>query len=229
MDLELTGRVALVVGGTGFIGGAVSDRLRQEGATVVVASRHPEDGVDGVALDGRDDASVQRAVAEVLERHGRLDALVVTAAPPAHLLDRSRDADPAQVLDAVDGKAMVFMRAANAAIPAMREAGFGRIVVISGQNAWFSGSVTASVRNAVANVVAKDLADGLAGTGVTVNVVNPGPVNDEPAAAVRPGAGGESSPQQIADLVAFLVSPRTATVSGESIAIGHRFLGATGL
>lgn len=226
MDLELAGRVALVVGGNGFIGAAVVERLRAEGATVVVASRRPG---DGVRLDGRDDASAQQAVAAVVAEHGRLDALIVSAAPPAQQLDRSRDTEPAQVLDAVDGKAMVFLRTANAAIPTMRDAGFGRIVVISGQNAWYSGSVTASVRNAVTNVVAKDLADALAGTGVTVNAVNPGPVTEDPAAEVDPGAPGQSSPEQIADLVAFLVSPRTATVSGESIATGHRARGTTGL
>ncbi len=49
-------------------------------------------------------------------------------------------------------------------------------------------------------------------------------MTDTPSAEVRPGAPGESSPQQIADLVAFLASP-LSVVSGESIAIAHRVLG----
>src|SRR5438105_49597 len=112
MDLQLAQKIALVVGGSGLIGSAVVDRLREEGATVVVASRHA-DG-DGVVLDGRDQASVERAVARVIADHGRIDALVVTAAPSARTLDPARNSDPDQVIDAFDAKALVFLRIANA-------------------------------------------------------------------------------------------------------------------
>jgi NAD(P)-dependent dehydrogenase (short-subunit alcohol dehydrogenase family) len=222
VDLQLQDRVALVVGGAGYIGTAVTDRLRREGATVVVASRT---ATDGVTVDTTDQASVDGAVAEVLEQHGRIDVLVVTAAPAAGTLDPERSADPDQVASAVDGKALGFLRVANAVLPRQRAAGFGRVVVVSGQNAYLSGNITTSLRNAATNVIAKNLADDLAGTGVTVNVVNPGAVTDTPSAAVRPGAGGESSPQQIADLVAFLSSP-LSVVSGESISVAHRVLGS---
>ena len=177
-------------------------------------------------LDGRDAESVQRAVASVLAEHGRVDALVVTAAPSAQTLDPARNGDPDQVIDAFDAKAMVFLRVANAVIPGMREAGYGRIVVLSGQNAFVTGSITGSVRNAATILVAKNLADSLAGTGVAVNAVSPGIVSETPEAAVQPGSSGQSSPQQIADLIAFLSSPLSA-VSGESIAIGHRVRGVT--
>lgn len=225
MDLQLKDRVVLVVGGAGYIGSAISARLRDEGAKVVVGSRS---GSGDVVIDGSDEASVSAAIDQVVEQYGRLDGVVVTAAPAAQTLDTSRLSDPAQVLDAVDGKAMVFLRIANAAIPVMRQSGFGRIVVISGQNAYLTGNITGSVRNAATALVAKNLADELAGTGVAVNVVNPGAVTDEPAAEVHPGKGGESSPRQIADLVAFLSSPLSA-VSGESISIGHRVLGVASL
>lgn len=223
MDLQLENRVVLVVGGTGFIGSAVADRLRAEGATVVVASRNAS---EGVALDASDEESVRRGIDTVLERHGRIDGLVVTAAPPAQTLDPARSSDPEQILSAIDGKALSFLRVARAVIPAMREAGFGRIIAISGQNAYISGNITAVVRNASTILIAKNLADELAGTGVAVNVINPGLVTETPDAQVAPGRGGESSPDQIADLVAFLTSPLSA-VDGESIAIGHRMLGTT--
>lgn len=223
MDLELRNRVALVVGGGGYIGASVADRLRAEGATVVVASRSA-DPADGVSMDTADQASVDAGIARVLEQHGRIDALVVTAAPSARTLDPARRSDPEQVLSAIDGKALGFLRVANAVLPAQREAGYGRVVVVSGQNAYLSGNITASLRNTAVSVIAKNLADEVAGSGVTVNVVNPGTVTDDPAAEVQRGAGGESSPQQIADLVAFLVSPLSA-VSGESISIAHRVLG----
>ena len=224
MDLKLGGHVALVVGGTGLIGRAVVEQLRTEGATVIPASRHV---ADGIALDAQDSASVTAALALVVEQHGRLDALVVAAAPSAQTLDASRHADPDQVLAAIDAKAMSFLRLANAALPIMTRAGYGRIVGVSGQNALLTGNVTGSVRNAALIIAAKNLADSVAGSGVTVNTVSPGAVVASPDSAVEIGRGGESSPEQIADLIAFLVSPRSAAVSGESIAIGHRVRGVT--
>lgn len=226
VDLQLHDRIALVVGGAGLIGSAVVRRLRQEGATVVVASRHATG--DDVVLDGRDADSVQHAVDAVIAEHGRIDALVVSAAPSAQTLDPARSSDPDQVVDAFDAKALVFLRIANAVAPRMQEAGYGRIVVVSGQNALITGSVTGSVRNAATILIAKNLADALAGTGVAVNAVNPGVVSEEPAREVERGVPGQSSPTQIADLIAFLASPLSA-VSGESIAIGHRLRGTTTL
>jgi NAD(P)-dependent dehydrogenase (short-subunit alcohol dehydrogenase family) len=223
MDLQLSERVVLVVGGTGTIGAAVVERLKSEGAIVVSASRG---GEHGLAIDASDDASVSAGFGQVLADHGRLDAVVVTAAPAAHTLDPARSSDPDQVSDAVAAKALAFLRVANAAIPTMRDAGYGRIVGISGQNAYLTGNITGAVRNAALIVVAKNLADEVAGTGVLVNTVNPGAVTTTPSAEVAAGRGGESTPQQVADLVAFLASPLTAT-SGESIAVGHRARGVT--
>jgi NAD(P)-dependent dehydrogenase (short-subunit alcohol dehydrogenase family) len=221
VDLGLSGRVAVVVGGTGYIGGAVADRLRAEGATVVTASRSGGD----VRIDGADRASVDAGVAEVLREHGRVDVLVVTAAPPADTLDPSALSEPDTVLDAVGGKAMTFLRLAQAVLPAMRAAGHGRVIAVSGQNAYFTGNIAGSVRNAALIVAAKNLADEHAGTGVTVNVVNPGTVSDTPASEVETARGGESSPTQIAALIAFLASDDAAGISGESISTGHKVRG----
>jgi NAD(P)-dependent dehydrogenase (short-subunit alcohol dehydrogenase family) len=222
MDLQLADRVVLVVGGTGLIGSAIAERARSEGATVVIASRS---GKDGIELDGRDEKSVAAGIARVLDEHGRLDAVIVSAAPSARTLDPSLNSSPDQVADAFDAKALVFLRVANAALPIMRTAGYGRIIGISGQNAFITGSITGSIRNAALIIAAKNLADELAGTGVTVNTVSPGIVSPTPAVAVEPGRPGESSPTQIADLVTFLISP-LAAISGESIAVGHRVRGA---
>ncbi len=145
MNLELDGRVVLVVGGTGLIGRAVVEHLQHEGATAVIASRHAE---DGIVIDAQNQASVDAGFATVLERHGRLDALVVAAAPSARTLDAARNSDPEQVLAAIDAKALSFLRLANAALPIMTAAGYGRIVGVSGQNALLTGNVTGSVRNA---------------------------------------------------------------------------------
>jgi NAD(P)-dependent dehydrogenase (short-subunit alcohol dehydrogenase family) len=225
MDLQLEERVILIVGGAGFIGSAVVDRVRREGATAVVASRNaPHD----IQLDATDDSSVSNAVAEIIRRFGRLDGLVVTAAPPASTLDQAKNGDPEQVLGAFEAKAISFLRVANAVIPTMRAAGYGRIVGISGQNAFLTGNITGSVRNAATILIGKNLADSLAGTGVHVNVVSPATVTNDPTPVPPAGKGGDSTPAQIADLVAFLLSP-LSFVSGESIAIGNRVLGVTPL
>jgi len=225
MDLQITDHVVLVVGGTGLIGSAVADAARAEGATVVTAARG--EGAD-IRLDGADDASVDAAVAAVLEQHGRIDALVIAAAPPAQSLDPAKQGDPTQVAAAVEGKAMTFLRIANAVIPAMRAAGYGRIVGLSGQNALITGNITGAVRNAALIIAAESLADELAGTGVAVNVVNPGPVTESPKAEVAQGKPGDSSPEQVAFAVLPLLSPRSA-ISSESIAVGHKVRGAVSL
>jgi len=226
MDLQLEGRVVLVVGGTGLIGAAVVDRLRAEGTVALAASRS---GTGDLALDVRDDASVAAGISWVLGEHGRLDGLVVAAAPSAQTLDPARNADPAQVLEAVDAKALGFLRVSNAALSVMTAAGAGRVVGIAGQNAFLTGNITGSVRNAALVIAAKNLADAVAGTGVTVNTVSPGIVREDAVAEVGPGQAGQSRPAEVADLVAFLVSPLAAAISGESIAVGHRVRGVTSM
>lgn len=226
MDLQLTDRVILVVGGTGTLGRVIVRHLEAEGATVVAASRS---GEGGLQLDARDDDSVRAGFASLLAEHGRLDGVVVTAAPAAQTLDAERHADPAQVLEAVNGKSLTFLRVANAALEVMREAGYGRIVGISGQLARMTGNVTAAVRNAALNVAAKTLADSVAGTGITVNTVNPGNVVAEPNPEIKAGKPGQSTPEDTANLVAFLVSPLTSGISGEAIAVGHRLKGVAEL
>ncbi|HET8928788.1 MAG TPA: SDR family oxidoreductase [Microbacterium sp.] len=226
MDLGLDDRVILVLGGHGLVGRAVVERLRGEGAVAVPASRHAP---DGIVMDGGDDASVADGIEGMLREHGRLDGLVVTAAPSARTLDPARNSDPAQVLQAVHGKAMTFLRAANAVVPIMADRGYGRIVGVSGQNAFVTGNIAGSVRNAALIIVAKNLADSLAGTGVTVNAVSPSTVTETPSRDVAPGRGGEARPGDTAALIAFLLSPLAGAISGESIAVGHRVRGMTGL
>jgi len=145
MDLQLRDRVILVVGGHGLIGSAVVRQLTEEGAIAVAASRR---AADALVMDAADDASVESGIARIIETHGRLDGVVVAAAPSARTMDPSKNSEPGQVRDAVDGKALTFLRVANAALEHMRDRGYGRIVGISGQNAYVTGNIAGSVRNA---------------------------------------------------------------------------------
>lgn len=239
MDLELHGVVALVVGGSGLIGEAVGRALHAEGAVVVLAARSADrladvaaaidPSVGVVTIDTLSTASVEAAVAEVLARHGSIGVLVNTAAPSARTLDPARNGDPEQVAAAFEAKAMGYLRVCNAVLPHMTAAGSGRVVNVSGQNAYLTGSITGSVRNAAVIIASKALADSVAGTGVTVNVVNPGVVTSEPAVEVAAATPGESSPEQVAALVTFLASRAAGAVSGESISVGHRVRGVSAL
>lgn len=226
MDLQLEGNVVLVVGGHGLIGSAVVNRLRAEGAVAIPASRHAP---EGIVMDAADDASVSEAIRTITQQHGSLSGVVVAAAPGARTLDPARNSEPVQVLQAFEGKVLTFLRVANEVIPGMRAAGFGRIVGVSGQNAFMTGNIAGSVRNAALIIAAKNLADSLAGTGVTVNAVSPSIIADPPAARVELGESGQSRPADVANLIAFLLSPLAASISGESIAVGHRVRGVTHL
>jgi NAD(P)-dependent dehydrogenase (short-subunit alcohol dehydrogenase family) len=240
MDFGITGRTALIVGGTGYLGRAVAAALLAEGAQVVLGGRDQErldatkaelggDNIGAVVrtvvIDTRDSASVDAALAQVIASTGRLDILVNTAAPSARTLDPARDRDADAVLDAIDGKAMGYLRVTQAALPHMTAAGFGRIVQISGQNAHFTASVTSAARNMVVTSFSKTLADAVAGSGVTINVVDPGAVTETPTTDVAMARGGDSTSAQVAALVTFLASVPAAAISGESIASGHRALG----
>lgn len=173
-------------------------------------------------VDTLDEASVKAAV----ERAGTVDIVVNAAAPPAQTLDPARQGEPQEVLAAVDAKAMGYLRVMNAVLPGMRDRGFGRVVNISGQGAHLTLSVAGAVRNQAVITAAKVLADAYAGSGVTVNVVNPGVVvTGTPSPAVPPATPGESTPEQVAALVAFLCSAPAAAISGESVAVGHRVRG----
>ena len=226
MDLQLTGATALVLGGHGLIGSAVVRRLREEGVIAVPASRT---STEGFVIDATDDASVAAGLERFIGEHGCLDILIHSAAPSARTLDPARNADPAQVLAAIDAKAMSFLRVANAVLPAMVAAGHGRVVGVSGQNAFITGNITGSVRNAALVIAAKSLADSVAGSGVTVNSVSPGIVSETPSSVVETGRSGETTPDGVADLIAFLCSPLAASISGESISVGHRVRGVSGL
>ncbi|BBH69036.1 short-chain dehydrogenase [Actinoplanes sp. OR16] len=233
MDLGIAGRKALIVGGSGLIGRAVAASLLREGATVVLAGRD-QGRLDAaaadlgasstVALDNRLQDSVT-AAAEEIGKAGNVDILVNAAAPPAHTLDPALDQDPEQILAAVDAKTIGYLRTMHALLPGMRDRGFGRVVNISGQNAFTTRTVVGTVRNSAVITASKALADAYAGSGVTINVVNPAIVTATPRDTVEPAAGGDSTPEQVAALVTYLVSSHAAAITGESIAVGHRVWG----
>ncbi len=210
MDLELSGKRALVTGGSRGIGKAVARALAQEGADVALLARDAatlaataaelmaETGrtVVGVVADTRDAAAVQAAVADAAARlGGPLHILVNAAAEPAGYAGPPKlgEISSAYFEAELDTKVMGYIRSSQAVVPGMLAAGWGRIVHISGLGARQTGNTVGSIRNVAVAALAKNMADELGPAGIQVTVVHPGVTRTErtaPLIAARAAAQG---------------------------------------
>jgi NAD(P)-dependent dehydrogenase (short-subunit alcohol dehydrogenase family) len=189
MDLQLSGKRAVVTGGSRGIGYAVADTLAAEGADVALvardqaaldaaAARIARHGhqVLALAADTADDDAVRAMIAATAANLGGVDILVNGAAQPA----RPDAARPlAELADddlrtEVEIKVLGYLRTARAAAPYMIEQGWGRIINISGLAARQASSVVGSIRNVAVAAMTKNLADELGPAGINVTVVHPG-------------------------------------------------------
>ena len=239
MDLQLTGKRAVVTGGSRGIGFAIARALATEGADIALLARDPDRlaaaakelgstaGVRVLTLpaDTTDDAAVRAAFAHTATELGGVDILVNNAADPAGPGTPRALADlvAADVLAAVDAKVLGYLRCAQAAAAYMKAQGWGRIVNIGGLAARGTGLPSGSIRNIGVAALAKNLADELGPAGINVTVVHPGMTLTErplPATAARHGSsiGRVVTAAEVADLIAFLASPRSVAVNGDAIA-----------
>jgi len=189
VDLELTGRRAVVTGGSRGIGLAIGRALAAEGADVALVAR-TEDvlrrAADEVArqsgrrviaapADTGDDASVANMVGLVVAQLGGVDILVNAAATPATGAPFTDDDLEAEINVKVRG----YLRCARAVAPLMVESGWGRIVNIAGLAARQTGNLVGTMRNVAVAALTKNLADELGPRGVNVTVVHPGMTRTE--------------------------------------------------
>ncbi|MEE8301751.1 MAG: SDR family oxidoreductase [Candidatus Tectomicrobia bacterium] len=188
MDLELTGKAAIVTGGSKGIGKAVALELAQEGVDVVVCARTREALEEAaqdlaqttgrriipVTADTTDRASVEQLVKTTLTELGRVDILVNNAAAPGGLVRGTlADADEEALLEDINTKVVGYFRCAKAVAPHMQQRGWGRIINIGGLSGRRSGNIS-GLRNASIVHLTKTLADQLGPHGITVNLIHPG-------------------------------------------------------
>ena len=196
MDLGITGRRCVITGASRGIGRATARMLCAEGAAVLLIARSEEDlivaaddcaraGADAggraesMVCDLSDPAAVERAIPEAIDRLGAVDVLVNNAGTA-----QWRDLDEVPDEDwyaAFELNVMTPMRLMRAAIPGMRERGWGRVVNVSSTAGKRPSAAMAeySVAKAAELSLSRLFADRHASAGVLVNAVCPGPVKSE--------------------------------------------------
>ncbi len=200
--------------------------------------------VVGVCGDTTDDDAVRQAVAEAVSAlGGTIDILVNAAAEPAGFAGPPK---LAQITGAffhgeLDTKVMGYIRCAREVVAGMQAQGWGRIVNVSGLAARQTGNTVGSIRNVAVAALTKNMADEFGPAGINVTVVHPGVTRTErtaPLVAARAAAQGLPAQaiedqmaaansinhlvdaSEVADVVAFLCSPRSRAINGDTIAVG---------
>jgi 3-oxoacyl-[acyl-carrier protein] reductase len=258
MDLGLTGKVAMIAGGSSGIGLAIARELQREGATVAICGRDPgrlaaareelsalaPGKPDTSVVDVCDNAAAADWVTRIAAQHHAVHILVTNAGgPPA---GATSDFDLDGYRAAVELSMLSHIGLAQAALPHLRAAGWGRILMVA------SETVRQLIPEyALSNVVrpglvgyVKTLVHELGDSGVTANVLAPGytatppvldslPAGVDRAAALRDRAVGAgiplgrvAEPEEVAAVAAFLVSARAGFVTGTvQVVDGGRALG----
>ena len=242
---NLTGKVALVTGGSRGLGAAIAQRLAHDGATVAITYTSSPQKADEVVLaiesaggkalairaDSADVEAVKNAVTETVKAFGRLDILVNNAGIAVMAAIDEFSMDDFDRLIAVNVKG-VFV-ATQEAVRHMTEG--GRIVMIGSVNSdlvpFVGGSVYALTKGAIASFT-RGLARDLGPRGITVNNIQPGPIDTDMNPAEGPFADSLKSTmalqrygraEEVAAMVSYLASPEAAFVTGASLKIDGGF------
>jgi len=224
----LAAGIAPLLARDGFVGIAITYRNTPPDKTLAAIEAAGASG-GAVYVDFLDEVTtIEAALNEAIERHGPFDTLVHAVGPLP--VKRFADATMEDYREALDGNLRSAIVTAKATLPAMREAGFGRIVFFgmpgsSETRPFKSLSLYQSAKSGLV-AFARSLALEEARHGITVNVVSPGDIRektiDRAQARERQAnnpRGRPGSYEDVADVVRFLVAPERDFVTGAVIEV----------
>ena len=229
---DLSGKVALITGATGGIGGAIAKKMKEAGATVVVSGRNIAkmdaefgDEYIKVPCDLAVEGAAVELVMETIEKAGRIDILVNNAGITRDtLLMRMSDE---QFEEVINTNLRSCFKMCRAAIMPMMKNRFGRIINMSSIIGAIGGAGQANYAASKGGMIAmtKSIAAEVASRGITANCVAPGFIKT-PMTDVLPEelkktylaqipAGRFGEPEDIANACVFLASDEASYINGQ--------------
>ncbi len=233
--VDLTGKVALITGGTRGIGRAIAETLRDAGAEVYITGTNEERtkqiaeeiSVNGVKMDVCDREEIKEIISEIVEKEGKIDILVNNAGVTKDtLFMRMKDEDWDRVIDTnLNG----VYNVARQIIPVMMKKRSGCVVNISSV-VGFTGNPGQANYSATKSALigfTKSLAKEVASRGIRVNSVAPGYITTDMTQKIPEKVKEvliksipmrrEGEPSEIADTVLFLVSDMASYITGTTV------------
>jgi NAD(P)-dependent dehydrogenase (short-subunit alcohol dehydrogenase family) len=224
--------VAFVTGGGRGIGRSIAETLRDQGARVADGDlAAPEiEGVLGLELDVTSTASIEAAFARIEAELGNVELLVLNAG--IYVVEPFEQTSLESWRRTMDVNLTGAFLCAQRALPAMRDAGFGRVVAIGSSAGKTGGKRHAAAygaSKAAIMVMAKSIASEYAEHGITANALAPALIDTEmnaglPDLTAMIPVGRMGRAEEVASVVAYLCSTQAAYITGEVIDVNGGFL-----
>lgn len=231
---ELNGKVVLITGATGGIGGAIAHKMKQAGATVVVSGRNTsklnkefDDSYIKIPCDLDAEGAGVELVMNTIEQAGKIDVLINNAGITADtLLMRMSDE---QFDNVINTNLRAAFKTCRAAIMPMMKQRFGRIINMASIIGTIGGAGQANYAASKGGLIAmtKSIAAEVASRGITANAIAPGFIQT-PMTDILPDdlkktylaqipAGRFGLPEDIANVCVFLSSDEASYINGQTI------------